>query len=204
MDQRLQTILRQKAIIVQQEVELSNVMIGIDMGNKYCLYSPGGIKLGQSAEISGGVGGFLLRNILSNARSATVKLFGSDGHELGEFRKPLRWILSEMSATLGGQEVGRAKRTSLIFRNYSISVMGAPSFTISSSLFQWGNFKFDVMRGGNHVARIMKRYEGALKMMFTQADTFTIEFIDDNLTLEERYTLLATTFLIDYDCFEQK
>jgi len=50
----------------------------------------------------------------------------------------------------------------------------------------------------------MKRYEGALKMMFTQADTFTIEFIDDNLTLEERYTLLATTFLIDYDCFEQK
>tara|TARA_B100000886_G_scaffold65374_1_gene40944 strand:+ start:777 stop:1391 length:615 start_codon:yes stop_codon:yes gene_type:complete len=204
MDQRLQSILNQKAIIVQQEVELSNVMIGIDTGNKYCLHAPGGERLGQSAEISGGVGGFLLRNILNNARSATVKLFGNDGYELGEFRKPLRWIFSEMSATLGGQEVGRAKRTSMVGRNYSISVMGMPTFTISSSLFQWGNFKFDVKRGGIHVARIMKRYEGALKMMFTQADTFTIEFIDDNLSLEERYTLLATTFLIDYDCFEQR
>ena len=61
-----------------------------------------------------------------------------------------------------------------------------------------------MIKNGVHVATIMKRYEGAMKMIFTQADTFTIEFIDNNLTLDERFTLLATTFLIDYDCFEQK
>ena len=60
------------------------------------------------------------------------------------------------------------------------------------------------MKGGVHVARIMKRYEGALKMIFTQADTFTLEFIDSSLTLEERLTLFATTILIDFDVFEQK
>ncbi len=204
MNQLLKDMLKQKAIIVKQEVELSNVMVGIDAGNKYCLYAPGGVKLGQSAEVSGGVGGFLMRNILNNARSATVKLFGNNGTELGEFKKPLRWIYAEMAATISGDEVGRAKRTTMIGRNYSISVMGAPKFTISSSLFQWRDFKFDVMKQGVLVARIMKRYEGAMKMMFTQADTFTIEFVDDSLTLEERYTLLATTFLIDYDCFEQR
>ena len=41
-------------------------------------------------------------------------------------------------------------------------------------------------------------------MAFTQADNFSIEFIDKSLTLEERYTLFATLFLIDFDVFEQK
>ena len=41
------------------------------------------------------------------------------------------------------------------------------------------------MKNGVHVATIMKRYEGALKMMFPQADTFTVEFHDTSLSLEE-------------------
>ena len=204
MDQRLQDILNQQAIIVIQEVELTNVMIGIDSGNKYALYAPGGQKLGQSAEVSGGVGGFILRQVFNNARSAEVKLYGNDGTELAVMKKPFKLIFAEMSAVLQGQEIGRAKRTSWVGRKYSISVKGMPSFTISSSLFQWKNYRFEVMRGGVRVATIMKRYEGAMKMIFTQADTFTIEFHDANLSLEERFTLLATTFLIDYDCFEQR
>ena len=204
MDQRLQNILNQQAIVVKQEVELTNVLIGMDSGNKYALYAPGGQKLGQSAEVSGGVGGFILRQVLNNARSAEVKLYGNDGTELAAMKKPFKLIFAEMSAVLQGQEIGRIKRTSWVGRKYSISVGGMPSFTISSSLFQWKNYRFEVMRGGVCVATIMKRYEGAMKMIFTQADTFTIEFHDANLSLEERFTLLATTFLIDYDCFEQK
>ena len=127
-----------------------------------------------------------------------------NGAEIAEMRKPFRFIFAEIAATIGGQEIGRAKRLSWIGRNYGISVMGVPTFTISSSLFQWKNFRFNVMKGGVHVATIMKRYEGALKMMFTQADTFTIEFHDSSLSLEERFTLLATTYLIDFDCFEQR
>ena len=204
MDQQLQDMLMQQAIVVNQEMEMTNVLIGIDRGNKYSLHAPNGQKMGQSAEVSGGVGGFIFRQLFNNMRSANVKIFANDGTELAEARKPFKFIFSEISAVLSGQEIGRAKRVSWIGRNYSISVRGVPTFTISSSLFQWKNFRFDVMRNGVHVATIMKRYEGALKMMFTQADTFTLEFIDSNLSLDERFTLLATTFLIDYDCFEQK
>ncbi len=126
-----------------------------------------------------------------------------NGIEIAEMRKPFRLIYSEITATIAGQEIGRAKRTSWIGRNYGISVKGVPTFRISSSLFQWRDFRFDVTKGGVHVATIMKRYEGALKMIFTQADTFTLEFHDSSLSLEERFTLLATTYLIDFDCFEQ-
>ena len=203
MDQQLQNMLMQQAIVVHQEVELSGVLVGFDSANKYSLHAPNGQKLAQSAE-TGGVGGFFLRQIFRNSRAADVKLFGMNGAEIAEMRKPFRFIFAEIAATIGGQEVGRAKRLSWIGRNYGISVMGVPTFTISSSLFQWKNFRFNVMKGGVHVATIMKRYEGALKMMFTQADTFTIEFHDSSLSLEERFTLLGTTYLIDFDCFEQR
>ena len=203
MDQQLQSILMQQAIVVHQKVELSNVLIGLDMANEYSLHAPTGQKLSQSAE-TGGFGGFISRQLFNNARAANVKLFGMNGAEIAEMRKPFRFIFAEIAATIGGQEIGRAKRLSWIGRDYGISVMGVPTFTISSSLFQWRDFRFDVIKGGVHVATIMKRYEGALKMMFTQADTFTIEFHDSSLSLEERFTLLATTYLIDFDCFEQR
>ena len=203
MDQQLQSMLMQQAIVVHQEVELSNVLVGFDSANKYSLHAPNGQKLAQSAE-TGGVGGFFLRQIFRNSRAADVKLFGMNGAEIAEMRKPFRFIFAEIAATIGGQEIGRAKRLSWFGRNYGISVMGVPTFTISSSLFQWRDFRFNVMKNGVHVATIMKRYEGALKMMFTQADTFTIEFHDSSLSLEERFTLLATTYLIDFDCFEQR
>ena len=203
MDQQLQGILMQQAIVVHQKVELSNVLIGLDMANEYSLHAPNGQKLAQSAE-TGGFGGFISRQLFNNARAANVKLFGMNGAEIAEMRKPFRFIFAEIAATIGGQEIGRAKRLSWFGRDYGISVMGVPTFTISSSLFQWRDFRFNVMKGGVHVATIMKRYEGALKMMFTQADTFTIEFHDSSLSLEERFTLLATTYLIDFDCFEQR
>ena len=202
MDQQLQNMLMQQAIVVNQEVELSNVLIGFDKGNKYSLHAPNGQKLAQSAEV-GGVGGIIARQVFNNARAANVKVFGMNGIEIAEMRKQFRLIYSEITATIAGQEIGRAKRTSWIGRNYGISVKGVPTFRISSSLFQWRDYRFDVTKGGVHVATIMKRYEGALKMIFTQADTFTLEFHDSSLSLEERFTLLATTYLIDFDCFEQ-
>ena len=203
MDQQLQNMLMQQAIVVNQEVELSGVLVGFDSANKYSLHAPNGQKLAQSAE-TGGVGGFFLRQIFRNSRAANVKVFGMNGAEIAEMRKPFKFIFAEMAATIGGQEIGRAKRLSWFGRDYGISVMGVPTFTISSSLLQWKNFRFNVMKGGVHVATIMKRYEGALKMIFTQADTFTIEFHDSSLSLEERFTLLGTTYLIDFDCFEQR
>tara|TARA_B100001559_G_C16255989_1_gene509241 strand:- start:56 stop:667 length:612 start_codon:yes stop_codon:yes gene_type:complete len=203
MDKQLQNMLMQQAIVVHQEVELSGVLVGFDSANKYSLHAPNGQKLAQSAE-TGGVGGFFLRQIFRNSRAANVKVFGMNGAEIAEMRKPFKFIFAEMAATIGGQEIGRAKRLSWFGRDYGISVMGVPTFTISSSLLQWKNFRFNVMKGGVHVATIMKRYEGALKMIFTQADTFTIEFHDSSLSLEERFTLLGTTYLIDFDCFEQR
>ena len=165
-------------------------------------------KDGSVVEVGGGAGGFILRQMFNNARACKLQIFDPQGQEIGLIDKPFRFIFSEMAAigknTQGMGEVGRVKRVSMITRNYTISVGGVNQFSIKSSLFQFGRFKFDITRNGIVVASIAKKYEGFMKMAFTQADNFSIQFFDKNLTLEERYSLFATLFLIDFDVFEQR
>ena len=207
MTPQLQNMLMQDAIIVQQATEMSNVLLGIDTANKYDVFAPTGNKLGSVAEVGGGAGGFILRQLFNNARACKLQIFDIQGMEIGLINKPFKLIYSEMAAVASYQEtmgeVGRAKRMSFFNRNYSITIGGQHQFSIQSSLFQFRRFKFDVTRNGIVVASIVKKFEGFMKMAFTQADNFSIQFFDKNLTLEERYTLFATLFLIDYDVFEQ-
>ena len=57
MSAELQHLLMRDAIVVKQEVELANVIIGFDAANRYSLSDPSGEFLGSAAEQGGGVGG---------------------------------------------------------------------------------------------------------------------------------------------------
>ena len=120
MNPQLQQMLMQDAIIVQQATEMGNVLLGIEASNKYDVFSPTGNKLGSVAEVKGGAGGFILRQILNSARACKLQIFDPQGQEIGLIDKPFRFIFSEMAAigknTQGMGEVGRAKRVSLIAR----------------------------------------------------------------------------------------
>ena len=96
MDQQLQNMLMQQAIVVHQEVELTNVLIGFDKANKYSLHAPNGQKLAQSVEV-GGVGGIIARQVFNNARAANVKVFGMNGIEIAEMRKRLENVIPVLS-----------------------------------------------------------------------------------------------------------
>ena len=205
MNPQLQNILMQDAIIVQQAIEMVNVIVDIDTANNYDLFATTGHKLGTVSEVGGGAGGFILRQLFNNARACTLHIADNHGQVIGTAKKPFRLFFTEMAAVDGNAEVGRAKRVGFLKRNYVISVggVGGSVFQIESSWFQFKRFSFNVKRNGIVVASINKKFEGFMKMAFTQADNFSIQFIDKNLTLEERYTLFATLFLIDFDVFEQ-
>ncbi len=203
MNPQLKDILMQNGIVVQQDIEALNIVVGIDSSNRYNLFGETGQKLGTVKEISGGAGGFLMRQIFQSARPCKLNILDTQDQLIGEMQKPFRFFFSEMTANYNDAEVGRVKRVGFVRRNYMISVGGQNQFTIQSSLFQWKRFNFDIVRNGIVVASIIKKYEGLIKMAFTQADNFSIQFVDKNLTLEERYTLFAALFLIDFDVFEQ-
>lgn len=205
MSAQLQHMLMRNGLLVKQEKDLANILIGFDTANKYQLFAENGEVLGNAAEESGGFGGAILRQIAGNSRALKLHIYDAQGTEIATGNKPFRIIFQEITGTVAGQPIGRArKRFGILQRRYSIDVGGVDTFEIESSVFQLRNHSFNVNKGGMHVATISKKWGGALKEMFTQADTFSIQFHDQSLTLQERITLFFTLFLIEYDVFEQK
>ena len=205
MNEALKDMLTQDAIIAKQDMESSNIILGIDAANRYLLFGPNGQSLGIAAEESSGAGSWLIRQFLRNKRPCKVHIYDQKGQQIATGKKPFRFIFSEMSALLDGQIVGRSRRRfKILKRKYTIEVQGGSIFEINSGIFQIGKHTFDVTRNNSVVATIAKQFEGMMKMAFTQADTFSIFFKDNNLTLQERCTLLFTLFLIDFDVFEQR
>ena len=205
MNEALENILSNETIIVKQDTEMANVLLSIDAANRYIIMDTNGQNLGIAAEESSGVGGFLLRQLLNNNRPCNLHIYDNKGVQIATGKKPFRFIFTEMSATTDGVLIGRTRRRfNMAKRKYTIDVDGSSGLAIQSRLLKFGNIEFKVTRNNSVVAVISKKYEGLMKMAFTQADTFFISFKDKNLTLNERFTLLYTLFLIDFDVFEQK
>jgi uncharacterized protein YxjI len=205
MSEQLQHMLMRNAIVVKQEKEMANILVGFDSANKYSLHGENGEALGSAMEEGGGFGGAILRQMFGNMRSLTLHVYDAQGQEIASGKKPFRFMFQEITGSVGGQVMGRSRRRfKMLKRRYTIDVGGVDTFEINSSIFQLGSLTFDVTKGGVHVATISKKWKGLLTEMFTQADTFSIQFVDANLTLQERATLFFTLFLIDYDVFEQK
>ncbi len=205
MNSTLEHMLSRETIIVKQDTELTNIILGFDAANRYILFDPSGEVLGNAAEEGSGVGGWLMRQFLQSRRPCTLHIYDTQGQEITTGKKPFKFLFSEMNTIVNQQNIGCARRRfNMLNRKYSIGASGSSGFEITSSIFQFGKHSFDITKNGLVVAKITKKFEGIMKMAFTQADTFSITFHDKNLTLEERCVLLLTLFLIDYDVFEQR
>jgi len=70
---------------------------------------------------------------------------------------------------------------------------------IVGPLFKVWTFK--IMKNDKEVGRISKKWSGMGKEMFSDADTFNVQF-PQNFSDEEKKIFLGTTFLIDLIYFE--
>ena len=64
--------------------------------------------------------------------------------------------------------------------------------------------EFDVIseKNGGMVGKILKNWTGFVKESFTDADNFTIEFVDKSVEVNEKALLFGALFLIDFMYFE--
>ena len=60
---------------------------------------------------------------------------------------------------------------------------------------------FHIKKQGREVGKILKKWSGLGKEMFTDADTFALS-LDPNLEANEKSLLLGAVFLIDFVHFE--
>jgi len=185
------------AVSIEQQRELSEIVIGFDVANRYRVLDADGRMLGEVLEEANGLTGMVLRNVLSTWRPLALHVRDTSGQEVARFRKSFSFFFHRLDVYVGGEKLGTVQRNwSLLGRKYTVSDPGGRVLArIKRPLFRlWRYPVYDLQ--GAEVARIGKRWGGLLTELFTDADTYGVHFTDA-VGPELRALLFASMFLID-------
>jgi len=190
-----------RQLVVRQVKEWGEILAGLETRNRYEIMDQDNNLVGYAAEEAKGLGAMLLRNLFGRSRACTIHITDPKGEVVAVGEKSFRWFFHRIEASEGGRPIGAVQRKwSWIHRKFVIeNSNGDEVLTILSPLLRIWTFK--LLFGDREVGAIRKKWSGAMREMFTDADTFGIEY-DAGQLEEMRTILLAATFLIDFTCFE--
>lgn len=192
-----------RTILVRQTKEWGEILLGFESRNRFDLLDPeSGEVVGHAAEQGKGFGTVLLRNLFGRCRQASIHVYDRDGGEIGRGEKPFRLYFHRMEAFAGGRKIGAIQRRfAWISRRFVIEdSAGNEVLQIESPWLRVWTFK--LMFQGQEIGRISKEWGGFGRELFTDADTFGVDFGTAPLPSEVRQLLVIATFLIDFTCFE--
>lgn len=198
---------RRSHVLIKQKREWGEILTSFEARNRYVIYDQTGIEIGSAAEEGGGFFRFLVRGSLGAFRTAKIHIYGSPDQgnqpvELGLGEKVFRWWLFRMEVYDGKERIGAIQRKfKLLSQEFAIEdAQGNELLRVRGGKLKIWTFR--IMRGEEELGQISKRWGGVLSEMFSDADTFGIEYASPKLSLLERKLLFVATFLIDFVCFE--
>jgi uncharacterized protein YxjI len=190
-----------ESLIVKQKKEWGEIFTGFETRNRYAVQDETGTDLMYAAEVHTG---FLSRNFLQAYRPWTIQVLDNDGQMLLSFQRPFKFYFHRVEITNpDGQVLGSVvRRFSWLRRIYHVlDAQGNELYQLFGPILH--PWTFNVLRSGEEVGKITKKWSGLLKEAFTDADTFGINYQGD-LPAEHKDILLGAVFLIDFVHFEQK
>ena len=90
-------ILNNSAIVIHRQLEMMNVLVGFEQANRYIIMDPHGNHIGYLAELDGGMGKAVQRQMFRTHRSFTTHVFDRHQNEVLRFHRPFSWISSRIS-----------------------------------------------------------------------------------------------------------
>ncbi len=177
--------------------------LGFEGRNRYEIYSAEKELLGRAEEKNQGMAGMLFRQVAGHWRSFEIEVTDSRNQKILNARHPFRIYFQRLDIEDGqGRTIGEMeKRFSILSKEFVLQdEMGANQIHMSSGFFKVWTFPF--VKNGKEVAHIRKKWSGSFGEIFTDADSFLLEFNDASLSLKERQLLLAASFFIDLLYFE--
>lgn len=192
-------------IFVKQRRELAE-LFGFETRNKYEIYDSQKNVIGYAAEQQKGFLGFLLRQLLGHWRSFELHFFDAQRQQILVSKHPFRWIFQEFEiVNQQGVTIGSVKqRFGILKKKFDVhNQRGDVIYEMRSGFFQFWTFPF-FDRQGHMAALIQKKWSGALKEIFMDADNFNVEFKNANLSENERLIILVCSVFTDLQYFERK
>ncbi len=194
----------QPQLFVRQRKEWTEIMIDWETKNQYTILDVHKNEVGTVVEKSGGFADFLTRSFLRSHRPFEIGVFDSNGSLALKLVRSFFFLFSNMEIQdPTGKILGRVERRfGLLYRKYDL-------FDDAGTLFArikgpiWKIWTFPVVdTRGTSEASISKRWGGGLREIFTDADSFMIDFMQGQWSRSQRRVIFSAAISIDFDFFE--
>ncbi|XP_040205037.1 phospholipid scramblase 2-like [Rana temporaria] len=200
-------------LLVHQQVELLEALIGYESNNKYEIKN----SMGQRVYFAAEQNDCCTRNFCGAARSFSITIVDNSGREIIRLSRPYRCSSCCFPCCLQKLQVEAPPGTTIGFvkQNWHPCL---PKFTIQNereedvlkiqgpcvpcSCCSDVNFELKSLDDVTVVGKISKQWSGYVKEAFTDADNFGVQFPMD-LDVKMKAVVLGACFLIDFMFFEQ-
>lgn len=192
------------ALVLRQRKELAE-LFGYESRNKYEVLDPSGAPILYAAEQGKGLGAMFMRQFVGHWRSFELHVFDASRNVVLRAVHPFRWFFQRLEVfDAAGRPIGALQqRWAFFHKRFDVEdAAGRVLMSVSSPFWRPWTFHFE--RAGQTVASVLKRWSGALKEIFTDADNFRVEFTHPGLGSDERALLLCAGLFIDLQYFEAK
>lgn len=191
-------------LFIQQRKEWAEIIIDFETRNRYAVMDASGTPIGVVAEVSSGISAFFSRWLLGSHRALDVHVLETDGREILHLRRGFFWFFSSLDVVLAsGAKLGRVERRfGILHRKYDLIDEFDKCFARIIAP-RWRIWTFPVeSTDGASKAEISKKWGGALREVFTDADTYRISFEGGSWSSAHRKVIFAASISIDFDFFE--
>ena len=191
---------RYSELVIRQQIEQMEIFTPFETANRYSVLTSDGAQLMYAYEESGD----LTRQFAGSHRALSIHVVQTDGTPVLQASRDFFWFRSHLRVDADGRRVGALNRVFGLGRKFALVDSGEREITrITSGLFRPHTFIANGA-GGAEIARVTKQWSGFGREMFTDADTFVVQFTDGSTDNDFRLLMLASAFAIDLDFFENQ
>ncbi len=192
---------------IRQRVEWVEILSPFERANRYDVMVLGARNQAcEVREVSRSVLNFLGRQLLGNARAATLSLQVDGGEVLVRMEKRFRLYFHRLEVSgPNGEALGVVRRRFELLRSRFeiLDPRGRPLFEVKGPIFYMPfiDHVYRFRRDGKEVGQMLKKWRGILREHFTDGDAFN-STVDRSLPVAEKILLFAAVFLIDFGRYE--
>lgn len=193
-----------RQLFIRQRKEWTEIVIDWETRNQYEVLSSEQESLGAIAERAGGIAAIVKRWFLRSHRGFEIRVMDREGQLLLDLARSFFFLFSDLTVTgAEGEKLGSVhRRFGILYKRYDLrDITGATFARVRSPL--WRLWTFPVMSArGSGDSVISKRWGGAMREVFADADTFMIDYQQGAWSAPERAVIFAAAISIDFDFFE--
>ncbi|XP_043851381.1 phospholipid scramblase 1-like [Dromiciops gliroides] len=200
-------------LLIKQQVELLEALIGFETNNKYEIAN----SFGQRVYFAVEENDCCTRNCFGNLRPFILKILDNSGREVITFDRPLRCGSCCCPCCLQKLEIQSPPGVPIgyivqdwhpflpkftVLNEHHKEVLKIIGPCITCSCFTDVDFEIKSLNEETTVGKITKHWTGLFKEMLTDADNFAVQFPLD-LDVKMKAVMLGACFLIDFMFFER-